>query len=173
MLFHGVVIYGEDTYRKKVVFHLSALKPKAEMVSEASTGCYDFWQTWKYHRPLSPTKSDKLKKQDHQDNSKTIRPGFKAQDPDACRVLSPIMLHEIRWSPWKVWKSVFQTNHTKELKTQGTECLAILKALLEDKAWLDFITCLHYEEVKCRRPQIWTRMRVIIISHWIVVISFI
>ena len=37
---HGVVIYGEDTYRK-VVFHLSALKPKAEMVSEASRGRYD------------------------------------------------------------------------------------------------------------------------------------
>ena len=41
---HGVVImviYGEDTYRK-VVFHLSALKPEAEMISEASRGCYDF-----------------------------------------------------------------------------------------------------------------------------------
>ena len=37
-----VVIYGEDTYRKKVVFHLSALKPEAEMVSEASRGCYHF-----------------------------------------------------------------------------------------------------------------------------------
>ena len=35
---HGVVIYGEDTYRKKVVFHLSSLKPEAEMVSEAPRG---------------------------------------------------------------------------------------------------------------------------------------
>ena len=26
---HGVVLYGEDTYRKKVVFHMSALKPEA------------------------------------------------------------------------------------------------------------------------------------------------
>ena len=37
-----VVIYGEDTYHKKVVFHLSALKPEAEMVSEASRERYDF-----------------------------------------------------------------------------------------------------------------------------------
>ena len=29
---HGVIIYGEDTYCQKVVFYLSALKPKAEMV---------------------------------------------------------------------------------------------------------------------------------------------
>ena len=35
---------------------------------------------------------------------------------------SKIVWHEIRWSPWKVWKSVFQTNGTKELKTQGAEC---------------------------------------------------
>ena len=40
--YHGVVIYGEDSYRKKVVFHLSALKPEAEMVSEASRGHNDF-----------------------------------------------------------------------------------------------------------------------------------
>ena len=40
--YHGVVIYGEDTYCKKVVFHMSALKPGAEMVSEASRGRYDF-----------------------------------------------------------------------------------------------------------------------------------
>ena len=39
---HGVVICGEDTYRKKVVFHLSELKPEAEMVSEASRDRYDF-----------------------------------------------------------------------------------------------------------------------------------
>ena len=39
---HGLVIYGEDTYCKKVVFHLSALKLEAEMVSEASRGHYDF-----------------------------------------------------------------------------------------------------------------------------------
>ena len=37
----GVVIYGEDTYHKKVDFHLSALKPEAEMASEASRGRYD------------------------------------------------------------------------------------------------------------------------------------
>ena len=35
-------MYGEDTYRKKVVFHLSAVKPEAEMVSEAPRGRYDF-----------------------------------------------------------------------------------------------------------------------------------
>ena len=34
-------MYREDTYRKKVVFYLSALKPEDEMVSEASWGCYD------------------------------------------------------------------------------------------------------------------------------------
>ena len=39
---HGVVIHGEYTYRKKVVFHFSALKTKAEMVSEASRGRDDF-----------------------------------------------------------------------------------------------------------------------------------
>ena len=39
---HGVVIYREDTYRKKVVFHLSALKPEVEMVSEASRERYNF-----------------------------------------------------------------------------------------------------------------------------------
>ena len=33
--------YGEDTYRKKVIFYLSALKPEAEMASEASRGRYD------------------------------------------------------------------------------------------------------------------------------------
>ena len=38
---HGVVIYGKDTYRKKVVFYLSALKPEVEMESEASRGRYD------------------------------------------------------------------------------------------------------------------------------------
>ena len=37
----GVVIYGEDTYHKKVDFHLSALKPEADMASEASRGRYD------------------------------------------------------------------------------------------------------------------------------------
>ena len=36
-----MVIYGEDSYRKKVVFYLSALKPEAEMVSEASRGRHD------------------------------------------------------------------------------------------------------------------------------------
>ena len=40
MLKHRVVLYGEDTFRK-VDFHLSALKPEAEMVSEASKGLYD------------------------------------------------------------------------------------------------------------------------------------
>ena len=40
VVIYGVVIYGEDTYRK-VVFYLSALKPEAEMVSEASRGRYD------------------------------------------------------------------------------------------------------------------------------------
>ena len=40
--YHSVVIYGEDTYRKKVVFHLSALKPEAEVVSEVSRRRYDF-----------------------------------------------------------------------------------------------------------------------------------
>ena len=40
-LHHRVVTYGEDTYCKKVVFRLSALKPNAEMVSEASRGRYD------------------------------------------------------------------------------------------------------------------------------------
>ena len=75
MLFpHGVVIYGEDTYRKKVVFHLSALKLEAAMISEASRGCYDFdkpenikdlyrqsnWTNWKNsvirltRKPLEP-----------------------------------------------------------------------------------------------------------------------
>ena len=38
---YGVVIYGEDTYRKKDVFYLSALKPEAEMVSDASRGRCD------------------------------------------------------------------------------------------------------------------------------------
>ena len=38
----GEVIYGQETYRKKVVFHLSALKSEAKMVSEASRGRYDF-----------------------------------------------------------------------------------------------------------------------------------
>ena len=42
MCYHGVKIYGEDTYRKNVVFLLSALKPEAEMVSDASRGRYDF-----------------------------------------------------------------------------------------------------------------------------------
>ena len=36
------IIYKEDTYRKKAVFHLLTLKPEAEMVSEASRGCNDF-----------------------------------------------------------------------------------------------------------------------------------
>ena len=39
---HGVVIYEEDTYRKKVVFNLSALKPKAVVASKAPRGRYDF-----------------------------------------------------------------------------------------------------------------------------------
>ena len=40
-LWLGVGIYGEDTYHKKVDFHLSALKPEAEMACEASRGRYD------------------------------------------------------------------------------------------------------------------------------------
>ena len=80
------------------------------------------WQTWKYHGLLSAIKLDNLKKLHHQGNSETIRAGRKAKDPASCRILSPIMWHEIRWSPWKVWKSVFQTNNTKELKTPGAEC---------------------------------------------------
>ena len=80
------------------------------------------WQTWKYHRPLSAIKSDNFKKKHHQDNSETIRAGLKVQDPASYRVLSPIMWHEIRRSQWKIWKSVFQTNDTKELKTQGAKC---------------------------------------------------
>ena len=35
------VYYGEDTYRKKVVFYLSALKPEVEMAYKASRGRYD------------------------------------------------------------------------------------------------------------------------------------
>ena len=70
----GVVIYGEDTYHKKVDFHLSALKPEAEMASEASRGSYDLdkpenitaryrqsnWTCWKNsviritQKPLEP-----------------------------------------------------------------------------------------------------------------------
>ena len=42
---HGVAIYGKDTYRKKAAFHLSPLKPEAEMVSEVSRGRYDFDKT--------------------------------------------------------------------------------------------------------------------------------
>ena len=34
--------YGEDTYRKTVDFHLSALNPRAPMVSDRSRGSYDF-----------------------------------------------------------------------------------------------------------------------------------
>ena len=45
----------------KVVFHLSALKPKAEMVSEAPRGCYDFDRPENIG-PLLAIKSDKLKK---------------------------------------------------------------------------------------------------------------
>ena len=59
-LSHGVVIYGEYTYHKKFVFHLSALKPEAEMVSEAFRGCYDFDKPENIS-PLSAIKSDKLK----------------------------------------------------------------------------------------------------------------
>ena len=47
-----VVIYGEDTYCKKVVFHLSVLKPEAGMISGASRGRYDFDKPEKYHGPL-------------------------------------------------------------------------------------------------------------------------
>ena len=39
--YHGLVIYREDTYRKKVVFYLSALNPEAEMASEVSRRRYD------------------------------------------------------------------------------------------------------------------------------------
>ena len=40
---HGVVINGEDTYRKKVVFHLIfSAKPRSWNGFEASRGRYDF-----------------------------------------------------------------------------------------------------------------------------------
>ena len=42
MFQHGVVVYREDTYCKKVVFHLSALKPKALVAFKAPRGHYDF-----------------------------------------------------------------------------------------------------------------------------------
>ena len=42
LLYHGVVIYGEDTYCKKVVFYLSALKPNVVVASKAPRGRYDF-----------------------------------------------------------------------------------------------------------------------------------
>ena len=54
-VWHGVVIYGEDTYRKKVVFYLLALKPKATVASKAPRGRYNFDKpkniTGKYRQP--------------------------------------------------------------------------------------------------------------------------
>ena len=55
---------------------MSALKPKAEMVSEAPRECYDFDKP-KNIGPLSAIKSDKLKKLSHHDNSETLEPGLK------------------------------------------------------------------------------------------------
>ena len=72
-------IYGEDTYRKKVVFYLLALKPKAEMVSEASRGCYDFDKPENI-TDLSYWQSNRTnwkKKKRRQELSETIRAGVR------------------------------------------------------------------------------------------------
>ena len=57
--YHGVVIYGKDTYRK-VDFHLSALKPEAEMASEASRGRSDRDKPENITGPLSAIKSNNI-----------------------------------------------------------------------------------------------------------------
>ena len=82
---HWVVIYGEDAYSKKVVFHLSSLKPKAEMVSESSRGRYDF------DKPeiLRTSISNQIGQINKIASSGVF--GLKAQDPPSCRVLSSMV----------------------------------------------------------------------------------
>ena len=96
-VYHEVVIYGEDTYRKKVVFHLSVLKPEAEMVSEASRGCYDLDKHENITNLYRQSNRTNWKKQRHQELSETMTAGLKAQDPASCWVLSPIVWHKICW----------------------------------------------------------------------------
>ena len=53
---------------------------------------------------------------------KPLEPGFKLKIQLLAEFYPPSVWHKIRWYPWTIGKSVFQTNDTKELKTQGAEC---------------------------------------------------
>ena len=119
---HRVVIYGEDTYLKKVVFHLSALKPNLIWFLRHPEGVMTLTNLKISLTSIGNQIGQIEKNSVLRRYQKPLEPGSKAQDPASCRVLSPILWHKIRWFPWKVWKSALQTNNTKELKTQGAQC---------------------------------------------------
>ena len=76
------------------------------------------WQTWEYHGPRRQSNRANWKNSVIRRYRKPLEPDLKSS---RSRVLTPIVWHQIRWSPWNVWKSVFQTNDTQEPKTQGAE----------------------------------------------------
>ena len=53
---------------------------------------------------------------------KSLEPGLKLKIQPLAEFCPPSVWHKICWYLWTIWKSVFQTNDTKELKTQGVEC---------------------------------------------------
>ena len=91
------VSYGEDPYRKTVVFHLSALKPRALVASKAPRGCYDF------DKPENITDLYRQSNQTTWKNSvirsyrKPLEPGWKLKIQLLAEFCPPSVWHKICW----------------------------------------------------------------------------
>ena len=79
-------------------------------------------QTWKYHWSLSAIKSDNLKNSVIRSYRKLLELGFKLKIQLLQRFVHPTYDIKFADTREKFKKSVYQTNDTKELKTQGAEC---------------------------------------------------
>ena len=117
-----VSIRTEKTHTARQLIFTFSIKTQSSGGFRSSQRALWPWQTWKYHWPLSAIKSDNLKKQHHQELLEATRARLKLKIQLLADFCPPGMWHKICWYPWKVWKSVFQTNDRKELKTQGAEC---------------------------------------------------
>ena len=113
-----------------VVLYFLGLKPRAPVASKAPRGRCDF------EKPENNTdlyRQSKKKKKKKTQNSATwsyqkpLEPGFKLKIQLLVEFCSPSGWCKIRWYPWMVGKSVFQTNDTKELKNKAPSVRALVK----------------------------------------------
>ena len=79
------------------------------------------WQTWKYHRPLLAIKSDNLKNSVIRITWKPLKSGLKLKIQLLAEFCHPLCDMKFTDANEKSESLVFQTNKTKEPKTQGTE----------------------------------------------------